>query len=288
MNASPTVHEAWRSHRPYLVNLAYQMLGDIGDAEDITQEAFLRLARADEPISDIRAWLTVVTGRLCLDLVRSARARYEQAGDDGTLESARSSERDPADQVTLDDEVRTALLEVLRRLSPGERVAFVLHDVFGMSFDEIAQTVGRPSGTCRQLARRARIKFADASPGVTDVDQIEYRRVTEKFTSACANGDLQALTSVLDASVWGVGTLLGEHAPPPQVNHGSEEVGRNLLRYLGRGATLVSGPVGNPVLLAFMDRRLFAVIVLTLRHGRILKIEATVDPSAATPHTGTT
>ncbi len=275
------MEEAWRDHRPYLVNLAYQMLGDVGEAEDVAQEAFLRLATADgEQIDDIRAWLTVVAGRLCLDQVRSARMRLERADHGGALESLRSSALGPAERVTLDDEVRTALLEVLRRLSPGERVAFVLHDVFQVPFDEIAQAVGRPVGTCRQLARRARSKFADASRPGADVDNREYRELTDKFITACANGDLAALTSALDPGVWGVGTILGDQAPPPQVNHGPEEVGRNLLRYLGPGATLVSGPAGAPVLLAFMAQRLFAVIVLTLRDGRILKIEATVDPSA--------
>src|SRR5437588_4913193 len=120
-SAEERVTEAWRHHRPYLVNLAYQMLGDVGDAEDVAQEAFLRLAGADlNEIEDIRAWLTVVTGRLCLDQVRSARSRRERPSDIG-LEAAalnQSSRLDPADRVTLDDEVRTALLEVLRRLSP--------------------------------------------------------------------------------------------------------------------------------------------------------------------------
>jgi RNA polymerase sigma-70 factor, ECF subfamily len=282
MSRSAPVEVAWRSHRPYLVNLAYQMLGDIGDAEDVAQEAFLRLSRTDQArIDDVRAWLTVVAGRLCLDHLRSARVRHERPDESGAAEAAPAADLDPADRVTLDDEVRIALLEVLRRLSPGERVAFVLHDVFGLPFDEIAETVGRPVGTCRQLARRARAKFSGASLRRADVDGVEHQDLTEKFVTACANGDLQALISVLDPTVWGVGTILADPAPPPQVNHGPEEVGRNLLRYLGGGVTLVSGPVGEPVLLAFANRRLFAVVMLTLRDGRILKIEATVDPSAA-------
>ncbi len=282
MDSSAGVDAAWRSHRPYLVNLAYQMLGDVGDAEDVAQEAFLRLARTDAAqIDDIRAWLTVVAGRLCLDQLRSARARHVSADATGQLDTTASAELDPADRVTLDDEVRTALWEVLRRLSPGERVAFVLHDVFGLPFAEIAETVGRPVGTCRQLARRARAKFSDATPRVGDVSDTEHQLVAEQFMTACANGDLQALTAVLDPTVWGAGTVLGAGAPPPQINHGPHDVAVNLLRYLGHGATLVSGPAGQPVLLAFMDRRLFAVLVLTLRDGRILKIEATVDPSAA-------
>jgi RNA polymerase sigma-70 factor, ECF subfamily len=280
-SSSEQITEAWRSHRPYLVNLAYQMLGDVGDAEDVAQEAFLRLSRTDpSEIDDIRGWLTVVASRLCLDQVRSARARYERPGDIQEPASIQSGLPDPADRVTLDDEIRTALLEVLRRLSPGERVAFVLHDVFGVPFAAIAETVGRPVGTCRQLARRARAKFTIAQPKLTEVATAEHQLVTEKFVTACANGDIQALAEVLDPTVWGVGTVLAEPAPPPQVNHGPQAVATNLLRYLGPGATLVSGPVGQPVLLAFADRRLFAVIVLTIRDRLVTKIEATADPSA--------
>jgi RNA polymerase sigma-70 factor, ECF subfamily len=282
MTDAASVEAAWRSHRPYLVNLAYQMLGDVGEAEDVAQEAFLRLAREDvAAIDDMRGWLTVVAGRLCLDQLRSARARHERPDEVSAADVVPSADLNPADRVTLDDEVREAMLEMLRRLSPGERVTFVLHDVFQMPFDEIAETVGRPVGTCRQLARRARGKFATATPRLADVADVEHQLVTERFITACANGDLEALTAVLDPTVWGAGTILGDGAPPPQVNHGPDEVGRNLLRYLGHGATLVSGPVGEPVLLAFSDRRLFAVIVLTIRDNLVLKIEATIDPWAA-------
>jgi len=282
-SASDQTAEAWRRHRPYLINLAYQILGDVGEAEDVAQEAFLRLSRADlNEIEDVRAWLTVVAGRLCLDQVRSARARYERPAEFGVEVAALNQSRrvDPADRVTLDDEVRAALLEVLHRLSPGERVSFVLHDVFALPFEAIAETVGRPAGTCRQLARRARAKFAMAQPKSVDVSTAEHQLVTEKFIAACANGDLQALAAVLDPTVWGVGTVLAEPAPPPQVNHGPHDVAANLLRYLGPGVTVVSGPAGQPVLLAFAERRLFAVVVLTIRGHLVTKIEATADPSA--------
>src|SRR5262245_48576052 len=143
------VTAAWRDHHAYLVNLAYQMLADVGDAEDVAQEAFLRLSRTDPgEIDDVRGWLTVVAGRLCIDQARSARARREHPGEAAALEGRpvvnQSAYPDPADRVTLDDEVRDALLEVLRRLSPGERVSFVLHDVFQIPFESIAQAVGRP------------------------------------------------------------------------------------------------------------------------------------------------
>jgi RNA polymerase sigma-70 factor (ECF subfamily) len=282
-SASAGIAEAWRHHRPYLVNLAYQMLGDVGDAEDVAQEAFLRLSRTDvSTIDDVRAWLTVVAGRLCLDQVRSARARYERPDDiaSAVVTINQPGRLSPADRVTLDDEVRSALLEVLRRLSPGERVSFVLHDVFAVPFESIAETVGRPVGTCRQLARRARAKIALAQPKPAEVSTAEHQLVTEKFITACANGDLQALVEVLDPTVWGVGTVLADPAPPPQVNHGPRNVAVNLLRYLGPGATVVSGPAGQPVLLAFAERRLFAVIVLTIGEHLVTKIEATADPSA--------
>jgi RNA polymerase sigma-70 factor (ECF subfamily) len=282
MSNSLSVDAAVRRHRPYLVNLAYQMLGDVGEAEDVAQEAFLRLSRTDaSQIDDVRAWLTVVAGRLCLDQLRSARVRHEQPDEAAALDITPSREFDPADRITLDDEVHTALLEVLRRLTPAERVAFVLHDVFQMPFDEIAETVGRPVGTCRQLARRARAKFSDASSRVSDVSDLEHQLVTEKFITACTNGDLEALTAVLDPTVWGVATFLGDPTPPPQINHGSDAVAPNLLRFLSRG-TLVTGSVGEPVVFAFVNRRLVAVLVLTVRDNLILKIEATVDPSAAT------
>lgn len=279
------VVEAWRLHRPYLVNLGYQIVGDVGDAEDAVQEAFLRLSRTDpNEIDDVRGWLTVVTSRLCLDQVRSARVRYERTGGDGEqppeMSAGRPREPDPADRITLDDEVGNALREVLRKLSPGERVAFVLHDVFGVPFADIARTVGRPAGTCRQLARRARAKFSTAPPRLNEVAPGEHQLVTEKFITACANGDIAALTEVLDPTVWGIGTVFADPAPPPQINHGPHSVATNLLRYVSTGVTLVSGPAGQPVLFAFADRRLFAVIVLTVRGGRVCKLEATADPAA--------
>lgn len=283
-SATEQLTDAWRRHRPYLVNLGYQIIGDVGDAEDIAQEAFLRLSRADaDQIDDVRGWLTVVTSRLCLDYLRSARARYERPGDapqGREFLNDDSRPADPADRVTLDDQVSTALLEVLRRLTPGERVAFVLHDVFGLPFDQIAETVGRPVGTCRQLARRARGKFTAAQPKTSDVASAEHQAVTEKFITACANGDIAALAAVLDPTVWGVGTVLAHPAPPPQVNHGPDAVATNLLRYLGPGVTLVSGPAGQPVVLAFANRRLFAAVVLTIRGQLVTKIEAIADPAA--------
>ncbi|HUO40353.1 MAG TPA: sigma factor-like helix-turn-helix DNA-binding protein, partial [Mycobacterium sp.] len=245
-------------------------------------ESYLRLAGTDlSEINDVRAWLTVVAGRLCLDRVRSARARREQPGlplGDDALNQLRGI--DPADRVTLDEQVSDALLLVLHRLGPGERVAFVLHDIFEIPFDEVARTVGRPVGTCRQLASRARAKIHAARPRVLDVSTHEHQVVIDKFIAACATGDIGALAAVLDPDVWGVGTLLAQPAPPVVINFGPTAVATNLLRYLGPGVTLVGGPVGEPVLFAYAQRRLFAVIALTFRYHRIVKIEATADPAA--------
>ena len=125
-------------------------------------------------------------------------------------------------------------------------------------------------------------KFVAAQPKTNEVASAEHQLVTEKFITACANGDLAGLAAVLDPTVWGVGTILADPAPPPQVNHGPHAVATNLLRYLWPDVTLVSGPVGGSALLAFSGRRLFAVIVLTIRESRVAKIEAIADPSART------
>lgn len=280
--------EAWRAHRPYLVNLAYQMVGDVGNAEDLVQEAFLRLlTAARDDIRDERGWLTVVTGRLCLDFLRSAPMRRESSGyaydfDQVPVVHGRPS-LDPADRLTLDDEVGRALAEVLNRLSPAERVAFILHDVFGVAFDTIGEMTGRTPAGCRQLARRARIHLSRANLGSAPDTDSAHRDVADRFITACAGGDLHALISVLDPSVWGIGTVLVDPPVPQQINYGPNDVAANLLLYIGPGATLVSSPGPRPRLLAFADRHLFAVITLTIRDGRIQTIEATADPAARTP-----
>jgi RNA polymerase sigma-70 factor (ECF subfamily) len=275
------IDEPWRNHRGYVVNLAYQLLGDIGDAEDIAQEAFLRLSRT-AGVDDARAWLTVVATRLCLDQLRSARVRRESPEERAMLDDAMSSEPDPADRVTLDDQVSEALWEVLRRLNPGERVTFVLHDVFGLPFDEIARTVGRPAATCRQLARRARAKLADEPPRLVDINPAAHHAVTEGFISACGAGDIDALMTLLDPSIWGEGRLIGI-AAPPQINRGRIDVATNLIRYLGPGTTLVvaAGGTSEAVVLAFRARRVLARVNLDIREGRIVSVRALVDSAVA-------
>ena len=277
---------AWAAHRAHLVDLAFRMLGDIGGAEDVVQEAFTRFARVDRAvIEDDRGWLTVVTSRLCLDRIRSSRSRRERPYDMADSSLARttpaSAEPDPADRVTLDDSVRLALLVVMQELSPAERVVFVLHDIFGLPFDEIAESVGRPAATCRQLAHRARQRIeADNSTHRFDIDAAEHRVITERFIAACSSGDLAGLMQVLDPRVSGE-VDLGVAVATPGVVHGPERVGANLVEYWG-GATLVSFPVGGePAVLAFRRRRLAGVLVLTPTEdgARVAKVHVTADPA---------
>src|SRR6185437_1573439 len=171
---------AYQQNRPYLVDLAFRMLGDIGAAQDTVQDAFSRLLRTElDEIEDLRGWLIVVTSRLCLDQIRSARTRRERAHDAAEIEfvpaalasvPAQPELADPADRVTFDDSVSLALLVVLQRLSPAERCVFVLHDIFGLPFD---------------------------------VASAEHRQVTDTFIKACADGDLDGLLAVLAPDAWG-------------------------------------------------------------------------------------
>ena len=276
--------QAYRDHRPYLIDLAFRMLGDIGAAEDAVQDAFTRLLGAGiGEIDDERGWLIVVTSRLCLDRIRSARSRRERPHDSAGIEfvapPAQGALANPADRVTLDDSVSLALLVVLQRLSPAERVVFVLHDIFGMPFPAVAQTVGRTAPACRQLAKRARQKVAEGQPGARfDVASAEHRAVTEKFIAACANGDLDGLLAVLAPDAWG-DIDLGPGGPVRGVEHGAAQVARNLLRFWGP-ATLVSQPLaGQPALLAFRDRDLAGVLVLRMRGDVIESVHVIADPA---------
>jgi len=240
-------------------------------------------------IEDERGWLIVVTSRLCLDQIRSARSRRERPHDSSEIEfvpthtepvGAGAPAADPADRVTLDDNVRLALLVVLQRLSAAERVVFVLHDIFGVPFDTVAETVGRPTATCRQLARRARQKIEDGQGGARfDVGAAEHRQVTEKFIAAAAGGDLDGLLEVLAPDAWG-DVDLGPGDPRARgVVHGAEQVARNLLRFWGPHATLVSHPVGgDPALLGFIDRVLAGVLVFTMRGEKIQAVHVIGDP----------
>jgi len=278
--------DAYRQHRPYLVDLAFRMLGDIGAAEDIVQDAYTRLLAADiAEIADERGWLIVVTSRLCLDRIRSAPSRRESTHDAASIEFAAPSVghqlADPADRVTFDDSVRLALLVVLQRLSPAERVVFVLHDIFQMPFGTVAQTVGRTAQACRQLASRARQKVA-AAEGETrfEVPSAEHRLVTDRFIAACARGDLDGLLAVLAPDAWGDVDYGPTATRPHVVVTGAERVARHLLHFWGEGATLVSTPAGGqPAALGFVDRSLAGILAFTMREGRIETVHVITDPA---------
>jgi len=281
--AEERVSEAWSSNHAHLTNLAFGILGDLGAAEDAVQEAFARLVAADvEGILDDRGWLTVVTSRICFDKVRSAPRRREFGYENTTLETmsnplSSADAGNPLDRITLDDEVRLALLVMLQRLSPAERVVFVLHDVFQMPFETIAQTVGRPAPSCRQLARRARLKLEDGGRAPSDAVDPENQLVTQAFIDACSGGNVHDLLELLDPEVAGDVDLGPGDPATGSINRGSKNVSVNFLRYFG-GATLVEVPSQRePLLLAFDGRRLAGVISLEIRQARVIKIHVLKD-----------
>jgi len=272
------VNEVWSENRRYLVDLAFRMLGSVSEAEDVVQEAFMRLLNVDlDEIDDVRGWLVTVTGRICLDHMKSARVRHD-AGFEPPAESAAPTP-DPADHVTLDDSVRMALLVLLERLTPPERAAFVLHDVFQFSFDDVASIVGRSPAACRQLASRARRHVQEeTAPARFAVEAAEEREVAERFIAACAGGDLEKLLAVLDPDVVG-------HAEIGIVPHvdveGRENVAPRVLALFGpqTTSTLVSIPVnGEPGILALRNGRPFALMVLRTNAGLIEHISSIADP----------
>jgi RNA polymerase sigma-70 factor, ECF subfamily len=278
------VSEAWSSNHAHLTNLAFGILGDLDAAEDAVQEAFARLAAADaDGIEDDRGWLTVVTSRICFDKVRSAPRRREFGYEDTTLETSgdpflSAPADNPLDRITLDDEVRVALLVVMERLSPAERVVFILHDVFQVPFDSIAQTVGRPTPTCRQLARRARLKLEDGGLVPSETVDPEHRLVTQAFIDACSGGNVDDLLQLLDPEVAGDVDLGPGDPMTGSINRGSGNVSVNFLRYFG-GSTLVEVPAQpEPLLLAFDGRRLAGVISLEIRGARVIEIHVLADP----------
>src|SRR5207245_1658550 len=205
IDAQERFNEAWSNYRGFLLDVAYRLLGSYSEAEDTVQEAFTKLLRTDrDPIEDVRAWLVVVLSRMCLDQLRSARVRHETYVGPWFPEPLIQSDdrsNDPAEIVTMDESVRLALLIVLERMSPAERVVFVLHDVFEFPFEKVASIVSRSPEACRQLASRARQRVKDeAGSARFQIDQKEQRRVIDAFIAACSTGDVIALLPLLDPS----------------------------------------------------------------------------------------
>jgi RNA polymerase sigma-70 factor (ECF subfamily) len=273
--------------RPYLVRVAYGTLGSIAEAEDVVQDAWLRLERLERPedIQDLRAWLTRVVGRLALDGLRSARRTREHYVGDWLPEPVVDPWRDdPADRVALSDSVSIALLVVLERLSPAERTAFVLHDVFGVAFEEVGEIVGRSPAAVRQLAARARRHVEQERPR-HQASPSEHQQAVEAFAVACLQGDLEQLLRVLDEDVvWrsdGGGHVVSIRKPL----HGDARVAKALLGVARRWPPVAGGLAlvnGAPGLVTTDAGGIRNVMAFTVRAGRIIEIHSMRNPHKLT------
>jgi RNA polymerase sigma-70 factor (ECF subfamily) len=275
--------ERFETHRPHLRAVAYRMLGSMTEADDAVQDAWLRLSRSDtRDVDNLGGWLTTVVARLCLDMLRSRKARREDPMGVHFPEPivASADAPDPEQEVILADSVGLAMLVVLETLTPAERLAFVLHDTFGLPFDEIASIVGRSPTTTRQLASRARRRVRGATTS-SDVDVTRQREVVDAFLAASRAGDFEALLRVLDPDVIvradaGAGrSMLGR----TREVRGARAVAKEAFgfRRLAGGArrALVNGAAG---LVVFAGERPFAVLGFTVRGGRIVAIDILADP----------
>jgi RNA polymerase sigma-70 factor (ECF subfamily) len=285
---------AWRDDHRYLLNVAFRILGSISEAEDAVQEAFARLVDQNlDDIDDVRGWLTVVVTRLCFDRLRSADRQRRSATALDDLRSLAARDMDPADRITLDDEVRLALHVVMTQLTPAERIAFVLHDVFSYSFDAISEILGRSPAACRQLASRARRTINPTDAGDPSADATEVHRVAEQFITACSTGDLDGMLALMDpdcSSTIDIGVAVGEvvdlpgygqrrHRPPVADR---DAMARIALHYNGpdSGVTLLSLPVaGKPTIVGLRDGRVVIYTTLTVRAGRLVHADSVLDPN---------
>jgi RNA polymerase sigma factor (sigma-70 family) len=282
MTEEELLAEQFEQHRLHLRKVAYRMLGSVAEADDAVQEAWLRLSRSDaDEIENLRAWLTTVVARVSLNALRSRNTRAEEPLDkvrvpDPLLSPA--THVDPEQEALLADSVGLALLVVLETLTPAERLAFVLHDMFGVPFDEIAPMVGRSSTATRQLASRARRRVQGEAPSPTD-DLPRQRAVVDAFFAAARDGDFEGLVAVLhpDAVLRADGGAL--RPTHSVVRHGAQEIARNamLFGHLSPHVrpVLVNGVAG--VVVAPRGRP-FSVMAFTVVDGRIAAIDGVSDP----------
>ncbi|WHO76345.1 sigma-70 family RNA polymerase sigma factor [Rhizobium sp. BT03] len=276
MDEKKWLADEFEANRAHLRAAAYRMLGSRGEAEDAVQEAWLRLSRTDTTdVGNLGGWLTTVVARICLDMLRTRKTRREEPLEMPVHAAIADPANDPEREAAFADSVGLALLVVLQTLAPAERVAFVLHDMFDLPFDEIAPIIGRSSAAARQLASRARrrVQGTDEAP---EVDFGGKRTVAEAFLTASRNGDLEALLTVLapdvvfrpDATAARFGTI-GEM-------RGAEEVAR---AFKGRAQAaeiaVVDGELGFVVQIGGQLR---VVVALTIADGRIAAIDAIADP----------
>jgi len=202
VNDRDALADRFEADRARLLAVARRLLGSELEAEDAVQEAWLRLERSDaEAVGNLSGWLTTVVSRVCLDRLRARRARPEQQMDDDASAAASATDADPEREAVLADSIGSALLVVLERLSPGERVAFVLHDVFAMPFEDVAQVLDRSPEATRQLASRARRRVQGGGQASSDLDLLRRRQLVEAFLAAARGGDFNGLLAVLDPDV---------------------------------------------------------------------------------------
>lgn len=269
----------FESHRTHLNGVAYRMLGSATEAEDAVQETWLRLSRVDaDGIDNLGGWTTTTVARVCLDMLRTRGARREEALDAHQAAAAdvRRHERDPAEGAQLADEVGMALLVVLETLEPAERVAFVLHDMFDIPFDEIAPIVGRSPVATRQLASRARRRVRGAS--TDDVDREGKRELVETFIAAAQAGDFAALLEVLDPDVVFRCDPQAIRMGGPAEVHGPSAVGDF---FDGRAQAAVAGLIDGDVgILVPVKGRMLLVLTVAFGGGRITELHAVADRDA--------
>jgi len=282
--------EEFEKHRTHLRAVAYRMLGSASEADDAVQEGWIRLSRSDvDAVENLRAWLTTVVARVCLDLLRTRTSRREDPLDEENVEQAERDvhvpdpvitrvDRNPESDAMLADSVGLALLVVLETLEPAERLAFVLHDVFGMTFDEIAPIVDRSPVAARQLASRARRRVQGRAP-TSDVDLPMQRRVVEAFLAAVRDGDFERLVAVLDPDIV-LRADGGAVKGMSRLVHGARAVASQAATFSKLGLSnqfvLVNGNIG--LVARLPDGRLFSVIGFTIAGGKVVEMDILADP----------
>jgi RNA polymerase sigma factor (sigma-70 family) len=282
MNETEWLAQQFEEHRTHLRAVAYRMLGSVNEADDAVQEAWLRLSRSDaREIENLGGWLTTVVARVCLNSLRSRQSRREVPLEVHVPEPIVSSADgvNPEQEALLADSVGLAMLVVLETLTPPERLAFVLHDMFGVPFDEIAPMVGRSPAAARQLASRARRRVQGEAPA-PDPDLSRQREVVDAFFAAARDGDFEGLVAVLHPDV--VLRADGGEARPSAtaVVHGAQAVAARASKYAQLTPhvrpALVNGAAGAVVA---PRGRIFSVMAFTVRDGKIVAIDALSDPA---------
>ena len=275
--------ERFEQRRPRLRAVAYRMLGSASEADDAVQDAWLRVAAADASgVANLDGWFTTIVARVCLNALRARRTRRESAlGDDESAPALRVvGSADPEEQAVMADAVGLAVLVVLETLTPDERLAFVLHDMFAVPFDEIAPIVDRSPAAARQLASRARRRVRGAAPGARDPADMERQwRVVEAFVKASREGDFEALLRVLHPDVV---VRTDGHIAGPRETRGAAEVARtasSFRRYASSGRPVVVDGLPAAIVVP-AGRRPFALLKFTIEGDRIRAIDVVGDPEA--------